>query len=321
MELQKNQNIAFVMSRRLGDSLLSMIVVRSLVLCGYRVTVFGDYLHALRNWFPDVEIHPRVSELDARAKLGAFDVLIHAYDADVIGDTPEWHPRVIVLDHWPAYRQVKNMVAIQRDISAALTETPVASSDNGMRAPPHLTHRGYAQRIILHPVASDLQKSWLPRRFLSLAKQLKKEGFEPQFLVMHQDLRNWRWLSEHGFEAVALASLDEVAALVYESGWVIGNDSGIGHLASNLGVPTVSLAMRRRIASRWRPGWAPSRAVVPLPLLPSRYLKERFWKHLLPTSRVLGAFQDLRQEYGERRTTRSWTTSVDGRTIGTTPGN
>jgi hypothetical protein len=83
---------------------------------------------------------------------------------------------------------------------------------------------------------------------------------------------------------------------VYESGWFIGNDSGIGHLASNLGIPSISLFRRRRVAERWRPAWGLVDVVLPWQWVPSAYLKERFWRHTLTCNRVLSAFARLTRQ-------------------------
>ena len=99
---------------------------------------------------------------------------------------------------------------------------------------------------------------------------------------------------EQGFTVTAQPSLDALAQLIYESGWFIGNDSGIGHLASNLGIPTVSLIHRRKTMLRWRPDWAPGEALLPwMPLL-LHALKERGWKYFISVNQVLKAFERLK---------------------------
>ena len=64
MRLIPGQTVAFQMSQCLGDSLLAMIVVNNLARNGHRVVVFGDYIHALKDWFPAFEVHPTVKPVD-----------------------------------------------------------------------------------------------------------------------------------------------------------------------------------------------------------------------------------------------------------------
>ncbi|PCE24987.1 hypothetical protein BWP39_10710 [Paraburkholderia acidicola] len=303
MRLASGQSVALLMSPRLGDSLLTMVVAHNLVRNGHRVAVFGDYIYSLKDWFASFEVHPTVRPDEARSLLGGFDVLLHAYPPDVIEGTRDWHPCVLVMDEWPRYRQVKTMVRIQMELCSLDLGLADVVPDNGLVPPPHLHARTHTRRVVIHPTANLPRKSWLPQRFIALALQLRNAGFEPEFVMAAHERKDWNVLDEHGLPRPAFATLADVAAWIYESGWFIGNDSGIAHLASNLGVPAVSLAVRRKIALRWRPGWAPSRAVLPLPVLPGKIAKDRLWKHFLPVSRVLKAFAELRAEAGDAATT------------------
>lgn len=288
--------IAFVMSPRLGDSLLSMVIVNNLVRAGYPVTVFGDYLHSLRDWFADFDIRPTLVDDDAGAALAGYAMLIHAYPVDIAPGVSPTDPRVLVLDRWPGYRQVKNMVDIQADACRALFGLDDVVRENGLSVPADLVFRGQRARVALHPTANLVQKQWLPERFAALAERLRDNGLEPSFILAPAEREAWAWLMERGFDMPVLPSLQAVARWIHESGWFIGNDSGLAHLASNLGVPAISLVVRRKIARRWGPGWAPARAVLPLPVLPGKMAKDALWKYCLPVSRVLNAFTDLRTE-------------------------
>ncbi len=73
---------------------------------------------------------------------------------------------------------------------------------------------------------------------------------------------------------------------------LIGSDSGVGHLASACGVPTVTICERMRNMRRWKPAWA--EAVVAQPVwLPLRSLRRRYWKEATTVNRVLRAFHQL----------------------------
>jgi heptosyltransferase-3 len=294
MRLQPRQTIAFHLSQCLGDSLLAMIVVNNLVRNGYRVEVFGDYLHALKDWFPSFDMHPTVEPQHARERLGHFDVLLHAYPRNVVEGCRDWHPRCLVMETWPSFRQVRNMVDIHVDLCKKELGLTDVVRTNGLSVPADLACRACMRRVAIHPTASLEQKMWLRGRFLTLARELRARGFEPEVVVAPHERDDWLYFQqEHGIAVPQFASLSEVASWLCQSGWFIGNDSGLAHLASNVGVPAVSLMVRNRIARRWRPGWAPSRAVIPLPVLPGRFAKDRLWRYFLPVSRVLRAFDEL----------------------------
>jgi heptosyltransferase-3 len=292
--IEMGESVAFQMSQSLGDSLLAMIVVNNLVRNGHRVVVFGDYMHALRDWFPDFDIYRTPKDDEANVAYHAFDVLLHTYPRNVVGDTRAWHPRVLVMDEWPIFRQLKSMVDTHVEICEKELGLTQITRGNGCRAPHHLRFRENPGRVAIHPSATLKQKMWVPRRFVALAAQLRSRGFQPEFILAPNEREEWRrHLQTHGFAMPDFQSLSDVAAFIYESGRFVGNDSGLAHLASNVGTPAVSLMVRNKIAKRWRPDWTESRAVLPLPILPGKIAKDKLWKYFLPVSRVVKAFSEL----------------------------
>ena len=66
-----------------------------------------------------------------------------------------------------------------------------------------------------------------------------------------------------------------------------GSDSGVAHLASCVGLPFVTLYVRRKVAIRWKPGWSRGEAVRPVWPLVLKPLKERFWASAIPVGTVM----------------------------------
>lgn len=294
--IEKGRRVAFVMSARLGDTLIAMVIVRNLVAHGVQVTVFSNHLSVLKDWFPRFDIQPALQAPTLRDSLDGYDTVIHAYTADVVGDVRNWHPRAWVMDEWPVYRQIKPMLDIQLDVCQKMFGLTELSRLNGIQLPATVDTRVARRRAVIHPTASALHKQWLPQRFLRLARQLEAQGYEPCFVVAPTERPGWQWVESCGYRLVSHASLADLAAWLVSAGIFVGNDSGIAHLASNVGVPVVSLAMRPRIARRWAPGWSPSVTLTPIPLMPGRMLREAFWKHLLPVRRVVDAIEHLRRD-------------------------
>jgi ADP-heptose:LPS heptosyltransferase len=121
--------------------------------------------------------------------------------------------------------------------------------------------RGIAYRrvpsgaVVIHPGAGKPEKCWPVERFVALAERLKKQGRDVRILLGEAELERW---SASAIEKVSrvtdvrkpatyLDLLDEIA----QASNFVGNDSGPGHLAGILGVPTVSLFGTP--AQRWRP--------------------------------------------------------------------
>jgi len=282
------------MSPRIGDTLISMVVANNLVRHGIEVTIFSAHLYALRDWFPGFRIEPALCAARAGSMLERYDVVLHAYESDVMGGY-DWHPRVWVMDQWPTYRQVKPMIDIQLDLCRYCFGLGSLTRDNGLVVPADIGAAVVRNRVVIHPTASEIQKQWLPRRFLRLARRLRDEGYDPCFVVAPYEHADWTWVEAHGFRLVSHASLADLARWLITASVFVGNDSGLAHLASNVGVPAVSLAMRPRIALRWAPGWAPSLAITAPPLMPGRWLREFSWKYLLPVSKVAAAVEKLRR--------------------------
>ncbi|GAA0490745.1 hypothetical protein N5K27_23390 [Pigmentiphaga sp. GD03639] len=297
--IQQGWSVAFVMSPRIGDTLISMVVANNLVRHGIDVTVFSRHLHAMRKWFPGFRIEPELHAAQARNRLEHFDVMLHAYESDVLDDARDWHPRVWVMDRWPTYRQVKPMVDIQLDLCRHCFGLDGLTRDNGLVVPVDVGVTAVGNRVIIHPTASDIQKQWLPGRFLKLARRLRARGYDPSFVVAPREHAQWEWVEAQGFRLVSHESLDDLARWLATARIFVGNDSGLAHLASNVGVPAVSLAMRPRIAVRWAPGWALSLAVTAPPLMPGRWLREHSWKYLLSVRKVDAAVERLRRRVSE----------------------
>ena len=291
---QPVSRVALILSPAVGDSLLMMTVARNLQRNGIATTVFGQHAHALRGWFPGIDIRAELGEDHLAEKLLGFDTVIQMHRNRPFAGLDRLHPGVILLDHLCRARSSESMAdrlaLFCRDELGLLD----AGKSNGLTPPPGLLHRKYPLRVAIHPTASTVDKRWLASRFIQLGVELRDQGFSPQFVVASHERADWKHVERSGITLPELSSLDHVAAWLFECGWFIGNDSGIGHLASNLQIPTVSLFMRRGIARTWRPDWGTGRVLIGGAYLPTGRLKERYWKYLLSVGKVTQAFEQLR---------------------------
>ncbi len=172
------------------------------------------------------------------------------------------------------------------------------SKDNNLTLPTHICKNKHPTQVILHPTSKDPKRNWKKKQFLSLAKKLKALGFTPIFSVSVEELPLWESIQNDGFHIIASNSLLDLAILCYESTYFIGNDSGIGHLASNVGLPTITISGNPKRVSLWRPDWAQN-FIVTLPFdLPNfkginfRF-RENYWQNFIPVSKVLKKFHKL----------------------------
>ena len=286
--------VALVLSPAIGDSLLMMTIARNLQQNGIAVTIFGRQIHALRDWFPGIDTQDDLRAEDLAARLTSFDRVIQMHRNKPFVGLEQFHPRVSFLDHLCRVRSSESMAGRLAQFCRDEFVLASAGKSNGMTAPSGLQHRKYPLRVAIHPTASTTDKCWLASRFIRLALKLRKLGFQPEFVVAPQERADWVHIERFGIAVPDLGSLDNVATWVFESGWFIGNDSGIGHLASSLHIPTLSLFMRRGIARTWRPDWGAGQVLIGSTYLPTGFLKERYWKYMLSVRQVSRAFEQLR---------------------------
>jgi heptosyltransferase-3 len=159
---------------------------------------------------------------------------------------------------------------------------------------PYLIAHKFKKRIVIQPTSSDKMKNWSPKKFLKLAKILQKNGWEPLFCVAPGEYQEWQQIVKNKFSLQKFPDLAQLAAFIYESGYMIGNDSGVGHLASALGIPTLTIIKRIRKFYRWRPGWGIGRVICPLFKLPIYH--DFFWQYLVSPKRVFREFNRLVKE-------------------------
>lgn len=160
--------------------------------------------------------------------------------------------------------------------------------DVHLRVPAGLRHRRYRDRIVLCPdSATPGRKDWTPARILDLAARLKSRGLDPKIVAAPGNVAKWQSMAADICESPALLSVKELAAYFYESGVVVASDSGSGHLASFLRVPTVTIHRRLNRKFAWRPDWGPGDVVCPTITL--SVLKMHIWRPFVSTAKILRA--------------------------------
>ncbi len=289
MEPPPPQSIAVVASAGIGDALLMQICAHRLREIGHQTTLFSDPIHSLSDWFPNARFAPRPTT-DTLTSLNTFDAILLQHDnsplARQILQLPK--PTYLIygahdpLKHPPLRPSLdflcSKQICIAQNIQSAcsaLFHTP-SKNDNGITPLPHLIHRKFNTRVAIHTGSSSTKKNWLPSRFHKLQNKLIQLGFAPCLVP-------------------TFPTLSELASFLYESAFFIGNDSGPGHLASNLNIPTITIGSSREQLTFWRPGWGPNRIVYPHPFFNKTKLTRENWKYFITTNQVLINFLKLNQ--------------------------
>ena len=106
--------------------------------------------------------------------------------------------------------------------------------------------------IAVHPGSGSRRKNWPLPNFLSLANMLRaRTGLRLMWLLGPAEA-GWKQQLPAGDERLVQRPLEEVAAVLKQAALYVGNDSGISHLAAQLGCPTVVLFLETE-ARVWHP--------------------------------------------------------------------
>jgi ADP-heptose:LPS heptosyltransferase len=95
-----------------------------------------------------------------------------------------------------------------------------------------------AQIVLIHTGAAQPARIWPLERFQILAAQLRQARYSVQIVC---DSAQREWWSSRSEDVRVPESLAELMALIDGAGLFVGNDSGPGHLAAIMGVPTFTL--------------------------------------------------------------------------------
>lgn len=305
--------IAVLPASGIGDALLMMIASHQLHLAGCQVTTFHDALPELSPWFPAHQLAKMPTRDTLIETLSSFDKIIIENDNSptIALLASAWEasgPKLSIF--YPSYSPSKHAplspfdqpflphLCMADNIERAIAQLAgiPATKDNGITPPTTLIYRKEMNRVIIHPTSRVLEKNWLPDRFCSLAEKLKDTGYTPVFAVSPSEKSAWSWVEDKGFALPDLPTLSSLATLLYESGYLIGNDSLAGHLASNLKIPSLIIANDPKRMRLWQPGWHPAQCLFPpvwVPNVKFLRLREKKWQHFISVRAALRVFKEM----------------------------
>lgn len=290
----------------LGDGLITLVLSNNLALAGYEVDTYHPFLQSVQEFFPHLPIFPFPKDLTL---LRNYDHLFILYEKsswmmDILQKalalfsekTTVLNPIATPNCDYPFWEQGKfngNLPFIENLYIFAKDQLHIKHPTklNGLQLPKGIFPRRHEKRVILHPTSSRKGKNWSKEKFLLLSKKLKEEGFDPTFLLTEEEQKDWPEVQAPHFD-----ELKEMICFVAESGWMIGNDSGIGHLASCLGLPTLTICRNQLTANFWRPAWSLGKVIVPPPFIPNikglRW-RDKKWQLFIPVRKVLKTFEEM----------------------------
>ncbi len=138
--------------------------------------------------------------------------------------------------------------------------------------------------VLIFPTTPEAKKNYWLGGFSLLAKALQRRGWRVEFVCMpreHESIQT----NLPGFQVNSFPDIKMLMDRVASAAVVISNDSGGGHLASMLGVPTFTIT-RRREKFVWRPGFSNNNTVL-YPWFRFKWLDKKYvWRPFVPVWRI-----------------------------------
>ncbi len=179
---------------------------------------------------------------------------------------------VLGLDRNRPVHTAEHLAAAMFYLGAAKTEVPRARL---FVKPLAGSRPSYA---VIHPFASQPDKTWPPARFVEAAQHIKSElSLEPVFIGGQQD----DFTPFNGFQC-APGSLEDSKRLLSGATLFLGNDSGPAHMAAAFGLPAVVLFGSSHV-DQWSPWKTQAEVIVSPPDV-----------RVVPTVQVIAALDRLR---------------------------
>lgn len=304
--------IAVISRQGLGDGLLMMICARHLKNIG-KVTFFHRLFHELSNFFPGYEF----KELSNDEDFTSYDlILLEHYKSPLVQKILDNRKNLNLHVIYPTYKKERELLSkndfvceskksmaqnLMRALEKILKKTNI-SKTNGLVIPKGLSFQKFEKRVILHPVSTDKLKNWRKNRFIKLYYKLQKRGFDPWICLASHEKKTWEKENLNIFSA---QNFHELAAFIYESLCLIGNDSGPAHLASNLNIPFIVIASSARTMRLWKPDFYEGRLITASKLIPNCFfcrLRNRYWSYFISVSKVLKSFDYLMRKISLKST-------------------
>ncbi len=308
--MQSVKRIAIVPFPALGDVTICLRLAQNLTNSGYEVTLFANLITSAALNFPWLKL----SALPTNP-----DVMMSSYDLILLDILSPWVKdhlddlevsKNILLFTSKNYSKSlptktfsnKNLIS---QSSGTFTNRPLCLDKNSTRSmvdwvdeygmevlgvkadsllPAVTFHqpKQFENLVVIFPTTPNPKKNFSIKGFKKLAKQLVNMGFQVEVIVMPDE----KELLEDKFGIINVKTFQEVAHLIEylrSAKVVISNDSGGGHLAAMLGIPTITIT-RKNKNFVWRPGYDLGNVVSPIVTL--KFGGEHIWRPFISIKKI-----------------------------------
>ncbi len=305
----QGKKVAIICSHPIGDGIVSLILSHNFYLNGIECNFFHPKLILIKEWFPHLAIQSDEEVTDHETFYHQYDKIFLFFDSTplqkkllkyeekakqdklfVIIPTLSKPSKASHVKLDPKISMVQNCLKLSKEIFGL----SIYTSRNGMTPLACLNFKNKRNRVLIHPTAGQQKKRWCFDKFLMVFDGLKKSGFQPLFVISSFEEEELKpLLFNYDYVAPDLVGLIK---LIYQSGYLIGNDSALGHISASLNIPTLSIFWHRRMSRLWRPDFRDVAVLAPPSFLfniAGCRLRDRYWKTFITVPRVLSVFQKL----------------------------
>lgn len=306
------KKIGFFARNPLGDGINSLVLSNNLYLQGFEVDTYNISLCTMKNWFPHLPILPYPAVTEIPALLRMYDQILVVWDAKTEFITTlvkmakrECPEKIRVIYLYPSKSVIREPyysdcpVDMSRSVVDNLyilydqvLKLPNFIRQNGFQAPNDLVFRKHSKRVVMHPTGSG-EHYWPREKFIQLAHHIESKGYQVVMIPGQKHMKSWQ---DCGFETVDFETIDGLARYIYESAYLVGSDSGPGHLASSFGIHTLTICRRKALANLWRPSLAFNVVLTPSSLIPNFHglrLRDQHWDKFITLSMAYRGFEKI----------------------------
>jgi hypothetical protein len=265
----------------LGDSLLFLPAALALVQKGHQVIIHSRWLEAFKDVLP-FTIGPSVDYRISKQELSfnLQDLIFIQNHSPACNLLQDASIQIVGHSRFQGHTQAQE---IFQALAGQVDQGPYVKQLRALLLPK--APKPKSRSLALHPLSHHLLKNWPLEKFLFLAKHFSDKGWSVSVFGSSSEDALLK-----PFEGIASVQTSlPIHALMHtlaEHELFVGNDSGLGHLASLAGRPTFSLFKSKSHGSLWRPAWAANHILTPCIPLPATF-RDQLWKSCLLTCQVL----------------------------------
>ncbi len=145
------------------------------------------------------------------------------------------------------------------------------------------------KHVAIFPTTPNPKKNYSTSGFKKLAYLLQKKEWKVT-IVCTPDEKSLLAAQYPPFEVKSFPSIKELIEFLASTNLVISNDSGGGHLASMLGIPTITIT-RKSENFLWRPGYANN--IVISPNIKFKFFSGHIWRPFISIRKIINATESL----------------------------